>query len=169
MVEPIYRIPAEMLVDFGYLPVMPAVNSPHYTYGKGTDCAHTIEVPIRETHIACVLCATEHEHSLLRRIYTAPAMQQVWWEHWNPATGHVESDRKRMQHRLDAQADQVSESTGIGHTFTRGDFSEYGKDRAAKGADKYGKEFGEGLVATHNKAVASRKRDSKGKFVHTIK
>lgn len=164
--EPVYRIPQEMLLDYGYIPAPVANNAPHYLYGKGTDCEHQVELPIREERISCPLCASEHEFSLLKRIFLAPYCEQVWWSHYNPTTGRMESDRKAMQRHLTDHSHRISDELGIGHEYKRIDPSEVLKERAAKGADRNGKTVEGALVSTHNRAVAEGRKQSKGKFVH---
>lgn len=154
-----------MLVDYGYVPTTPANNAPHYLYGRGTDCDHQVELPVREERISCPLCASEHEFSLLKRIFLSPNMEQVWWEHWNPTTGHVESDRKRMEERMHRHSETISEQLGIRHNFERIDHSEIVREREKKGPDRNGKTVHSGLQSTHDRAVADGRKPSKGKFV----
>lgn len=53
--------------------------------------------------------------SMCRRDYRAdkPQPAPVWQEHFNPSTGTVVSDKKRMQSDLDRAADALYERTGI--------------------------------------------------------
>ncbi len=53
--------------------------------------------------------------SMCRRDYRAdkPQPAPVWQEHWNPSTGTVVSDKKRMQSDLDRASDALYERTGI--------------------------------------------------------
>jgi hypothetical protein len=147
-----------MLVDYGIVPKF-VVGSPHYLYGKGTDCDHQVELPVREERLSCPLCASEHQFSLLKRIFLAPAMEQVWWSHWNPTTGQEESDRKRMQHHLNEKADRASERLGIAHEFHRNDFTALRQE-----AERAGKDTQTPLRSTHDRAVKAGTKESKGRF-----
>jgi hypothetical protein len=158
-----YRLTGECLFDLGYLPLLPATNAPRYLYGKGDHCAHVVEVPIRESRLWCPVCKlTDQSPSMLKRIFVAPAMQQVWHEHFNWTTGQLESDRKRMEEHLHAHSSQISEDLGIGHTFERTDPSELRK--MAK-TNKNGNTVETGLPATHDRAVQEGRKPSRGKFV----
>ena len=163
---PSQSVPGEILYDLGMVDAIPANNAPKYLYRPNPErpeCDHTVELPIRETYLWCPLCALEGHHSQLKRTYLAPAMQQVWWEHWNPTTGQVESDRKRMQHHLNQQADEVSEKLGIAHEFHRNDFTALRKEAEAQGKDTQTP-----LRSTHDRAVAAGTKESKGRFVHDL-
>lgn len=163
------RVPREVLIELGYMQVA-MTQAAHYLYGRGT-CEHTVEVPINDSDtIWCPVCQWENlEPSQLKRIYVSPAQQQVWHEHWNWTTGRVESDRKGMEEELHRHSQTISEELGIAHEFERIDHSELIAAREAKGADRNGKEVGSGWQSQHDQAVKDGRKDSKGKYVWSMK
>lgn len=161
-----YRLPGDLLFELGYLPFVPANNKPHYLYGpyESSRCEHHVEVPIREQYLWCPVCKVEgDEPSMLKRKFVAPAMQQVWHEHYNFSTGRVESDRKRMEQHLRAKSDAVSESLGIKHNFIRADYGELKRH-----AENHGMDLQTSLEATHDRAVTEGRRESRGKYVWQV-
>lgn len=163
--DPILRVPQDLLIDRGYLPGPVANNTPHYQYGKGTDCTHTVELPIRESHISCPICADNHDYSLLKRIYVSPNALPVWHTFYCPATGRVESDRRRMEQNMSAHSQKISEDLGIAHNIVRTDHTELWKMAEARGEDENGKSVHTGLKSQHDKAVAEGRKESRGRFV----
>lgn len=156
----------DVLWDLGMIDRPPANNARYWLYGKGSECDHQVELPINESRLWCPLCTQAGEISQLKKIFVAPFQQEVWHEHFNVATGQVESDRKRMEAHGKAHADKISEELGIAHGFERAD---YGELRAtAMETLPTGKtdSMQQALVSTHDQAVKDGRKDSKGKFVH---
>lgn len=160
------RVDVDVLVDYGYIARAPANNATWYRYGKGSECDHTVKLPIREERLWCPICTVDSRYSQLRRIYEAPAQQQVWHEHWNMATGRVESDRKRMEQHGRAHADRISEELGIAHSFERADWSELRATAEADLPTAKTDSMAQALVSTHDRAVAEGRKESKGRFVY---
>jgi hypothetical protein len=152
-----------LLIDRGMIDREPPNNARHWLYGKGSECEHTVELPINESTVWCPLC----DHlSQLRKIFVAPAVQQVWHEHVNWATGRVESDRKRMEQYGRAHAEQVSEELGIAHGFERADPGELRREAERRGGTEKADKMAEALVSTHDRAVSEGRKESRGKFVY---
>lgn len=169
MTGEVYRLPADYLIDRGYLNTAPANNAPHWLYGKGTDCTHTVELPIHESYISCPICASEHETSLLKRIYVSPNALPVWHEFYCPATGRVESDRRRMEQNMAAHSDKISADLGIAHNIVRTDYHELWKLAEERGEDPNGKSVHTGLKSQHDTAVAEGRKESRGRFVTPVR
>lgn len=160
------RADVGVLIDYGYIDREPPNNAIWYKYGKGSECGHVVRVPIREERLWCPICTTEGVYSQLRRVWESPSMQQVWHEHWNMATGRMESDRKQMEQHGKAHADKISEELGIAHSFERVDWSELRKTAEADLPTSKTDSMAQALVSTHDRAVAEGRKESKGRFVY---
>lgn len=174
------RIDGEDLAYLGWVTDPPATNAPYYTFGPVdglSACDHRVEMQFRDgDETWCPICSFDHHHSRLRRKITqAPHAAQVWHDFYSPATGRVETDRKKFTQRGKAHVDAVSEELGIDHSFERTDASDLmaninGADRSLTGRRGQSKadQAAEALATTHDVAVAQGRKESKGTFVHTV-
>ena len=169
-----FHVDSAFLVEIGWLNDLPANNAPWYTFGPGpaSSCDHWIEMQYRDgDETWCPLCSTENRHSRLRRkILAAPHATQVWHSFHSHVTGREESDRRSFERHGSDHAKKISDELGIGHSFSRTDASDLRK--TVTGYDRKGRDreavAGEALRATHDRAVAEGRKESKGKTVHTL-
>ena len=160
----IIKPPVEALIELGMINLVPPINTPHYIYvGKPdgdppSNCTHAVEVPIRESMLWCPLCKIDDAPpSYLHRAYTVPHMHQVWHEHFNWTTYQPESDRKKFESNLRRASDRQTERTGIPHSYTRGDVSDYYREAENTPVDKKGRHALDGVPATHDRLVREGK------------
>jgi hypothetical protein len=139
-----------------------AANQPHFTYGRGSNCDHTIDLPIREQTVWCPLCRLEdRELSQLRRVFHSPSVRAVMHEHHNLTTGQVESDHRKFATHLSDAAKRHEDRLGFPAKYEPTHPVELRREM-----ERMGKDTELGLPATHDRQIATGEKESKGKFVY---
>lgn len=102
--------------------------------------------------VACESCSTPFRR---RFGFSTPAMMH---EHYNPALGRTVSSRREMREAAKVASAEATERTGILHDYQPVDLRD---PSVAPDSD-------DGLQSQHDRAVEEGRRESKGRFVHTI-
>ena len=87
--------------------------------------------------------------------FSTPAMMH---EHYNPALGRTVSSRREMREAAKMASERATERTGIFHDYQPVDLRD---PSVAPDSD-------DGLQSQHDRAVEEGRKESKGRFVHTI-
>lgn len=112
-----------------------------------------------ESMLWCQECAREHEYTQMKKSYQEMGTSfATVWQHTdipNLTTGRVETDPKKFAIHLREQSEIMGERLGMKVDYQPVDMT----DKDALGVTD------EGLDATHDRAVAEGRKDSRGRFV----
>lgn len=132
---------------------------PTYEYRCGCRTKHLTVDPDDPTkalydskQMTCSSCAEPFRR---RFGFSTPAMMH---EHYNASLGRVVSSRREMREAAKVASAEATERTGILHDFQPVDLRD---PSVAPDSD-------DGLQSQHDRAVVEGRKESKGRFVHTL-
>ena len=112
-----------------------------------------------ESSLWCQECSSHREYTQMKKSYQEQGVSfpRVWQDIGipNPTTGQVESDPRKFREHLHVASREMEERLGMKVDYQPVDMT----DKDALGVTD------EGMDATHDRAVAEGRKDSRGRFV----